>query len=367
MAQERITLPEILNLSKQLIEISSTCFEPQVQVQALDLAHQHLSIFTYEPFEMEGIRSSLYYNSPQRPRKFRVILNSHLDVVTGSPRQFKPIEKDGYLYGRGAMDMKGAAAAQILVFRELAKDLSYPIALQLTTDEETGGFKGTGYQIEQGVDTDFMITGEATDLNIGNESKGVLVFQLDMNTNKPAHAAYLWDGDNVLEHMNKFLKDLWEVYPIPRHEEWSTTVNVASIQTPNIEHNKVPDQVSILLDFRHIRQHSAEDITQKLTDLIPKDTVLTLKAQGLIPYTDPNHPDLQTLARSINHILTREPKYVAKNGASDARFYSAIGAGAVEFGPIGKGIHTEDECVDTESLGQYARILEHFLESLKTV
>lgn len=365
MISERVEITEIIDLTKQFIQTPSTRFEPRAQADILNLAHKYLGTFAFEFFEVDGVKSSLYYNTTSRPEKFRLILNSHLDVVSGSPAQYKPFEKDGNLYGRGAADMKAAAATQILVFSALTKNLSCPVALQLTTDEEIGGFKGTGHQVEQGVLTDFMVTGESTNLDICNENKGVLVFQLDIDTKKPAHAAYLWNGDNALVHANRFLSELWEFYPIPSQDEWRTTVNVAAIQTPNTEHNKVPDKVSVLLDFRHILEDSASDITKRIAGMMPENTKLSLKAQGVVPYTGINHPDLQTLANSINYVTGRDPKYIAKNGASDARFYSAVDTGAIEFGPAGEGLHSEEESIEIDSLRQYAKILEHFLLSLK--
>jgi len=92
---------------------------------------------------MELSRSSpLIYLGAKRPR-FQVILNAHLDVVPAQPDQFRPRREGDRLYARGAQDMKVAALVEAQVFRELAAELPYPLALQLVTDEEVGGRDGT--------------------------------------------------------------------------------------------------------------------------------------------------------------------------------------------------------------------------------
>src|SRR5207244_11644238 len=91
---------------------------------------------------------------------FGGIFSAHLDVVPGEPAQFRPHRVGPRLYARGAHDMKISALVQARVFAELAADLPYPVALQLVTDEEVGGRDGTGYQVEQGVTGQFVVSGE---------------------------------------------------------------------------------------------------------------------------------------------------------------------------------------------------------------
>jgi len=139
----------------------------------------------------------LVYFQKTRPNNFKIILNAHLDVVSGRKEQYKPYEKDGKLFGRGAIDMKGAAAVEILVFKEIAKKVSYPLALQLVTDEEIGGFCGTKYQIEKGVRADFVIAGEPTDFGVNNKAKGIIWLKIKTK-GKAAHGAYPWRGKKCL-------------------------------------------------------------------------------------------------------------------------------------------------------------------------
>ena len=137
---------KILELARKLINIPSISKNPVALKEVLKISALELKDYTIEWFVKDEIPSLLAYASPSRPKRFKIILNAHLDVIPAKPSQFSPKIKDGKLYGRGAYDMKAAAAVEILVFKELAKKLDFPLGLQLVTDEEIGGFKGTKYQ-----------------------------------------------------------------------------------------------------------------------------------------------------------------------------------------------------------------------------
>src|SRR5260221_12071297 len=142
--------------------------------EILQLILAILQDFTIEKFTTNGVTSVLVYNMQTRPKKFKVILNGHLDVIPGKAVQYQPQVKGDKLYGVGAMDMKANVACMIYTFKEVAKKVKYPIALQLVTDEQSGGMHGTKYQIEKGVRADFVISGETTNFEIVNNAKGAL-------------------------------------------------------------------------------------------------------------------------------------------------------------------------------------------------
>ena len=164
----------LLPQAEALIAVPSTADRPAELHRALDLVLDGLGPgFTVERFESRGKPSALVYAGHARPH-FRVLLNAHLDVVPGDPHQFVPRRDGDRLYGRGAQDMKVAAVVLADVFRRCAADLPYALGLQLVTDEEVGGFDGTGHQIEQGVSADFVLIGEQSGLRPVTESKGLL-------------------------------------------------------------------------------------------------------------------------------------------------------------------------------------------------
>jgi len=104
-------LNKILSFTKQLIAIPSTKENPEELKKVLEVAEREIGEgFTVERFESNNTPSLLFYNSPKRPAKFKVILNAHLDVVPAKPEFYTPYEEGEKLYGRGADDMKAAIA-----------------------------------------------------------------------------------------------------------------------------------------------------------------------------------------------------------------------------------------------------------------
>src|SRR5690349_11470695 len=100
---------QIIATTKRLIAIRSTADNPAGLHEAVDMMAaiiQKCPNVTIERFEQNDKPSFLAYRGSTRPEKFDILLNGHIDVVPGNPEQFVPVEKDGKLYGRGALDMK---------------------------------------------------------------------------------------------------------------------------------------------------------------------------------------------------------------------------------------------------------------------
>jgi acetylornithine deacetylase/succinyl-diaminopimelate desuccinylase-like protein len=115
----------------------------------------------------EGIASEIFSPAPRRGNLLArlkgkkagepIVLLGHIDVVPATEagwteHPFSGAVRDGYLYGRGAVDMKSDVAAQILAFASLKREGITPerdIILLVTCDEETGGQMGVGYMLDK--------------------------------------------------------------------------------------------------------------------------------------------------------------------------------------------------------------------------
>lgn len=361
-------LPEILRLTKSFISIPSTKDNTVALHDVITLCKDELQEYRFEEFSYRGVPSILFFNTDTRPERFRMLLNGHLDVVPASIGQamaFIPYEQGGRLYGRGAYDMKAATAIELLVFKYLAKKLSYPIGLQLSLDEEIGGFRSTGHQVAQGVRTSFVLIGEPTDFAINTEQKGVYLVRLNTKTKGSAHAAYLWNGQNAIVEGAKFIDRLLSIYPVPQEEVWRTTASVSEISTSNSAHNMTPEDCSILVDIRFVPEETIEDIHELLTSISPPGTEIVVVAHGESAYTQRTHPDVNALAQSIQAITGVNASFHRMHGSSDMRHHTKYGAGGVKVGVKGYGLHTAEEYVEIESLQAYADILTNFLESIR--
>jgi succinyl-diaminopimelate desuccinylase len=354
----------LLKLTEKLIRLKTIPDHPEQLEAALQLVVNELSDFTIEWFEKEGSKSVLVYNQSKRPENFRVILNTHLDVIPGSEQQYSPYIEGDRLYGVGAMDMKGNLVAALLAFRSVAKNVDYPLAIQFVTDEEIGGFLGTKYQVDSGVLGDFVIATEPTNFEIVYKAKGVL--WLDVTAQgETAHGAYPWRGKNAVERMNELLNVLQRALPNPTKEAWSTTVNIASISTTNTAYNKIPDECTAKLDIRFIPE-DAPTILETVQSLLPERFTYRVVAQEAPLDTQQDLPDVKLLAIITEEVLGKEAVFRRAQGSSDARHFAKVGCAGIEFGPVGEGIGADNEWVSISSLQQYQRILEKYLRVVGT-
>jgi len=351
---------KIIDLSKKLIMIPSTKDNQDALNATLELAKNELSGFKYKAFEKEGNRSIIFYNTAEIPNRFKIILNAHLDIVPALKEQYLPFEKDGRLYGRGAIDMKAAGAVEILLFKELANTIKYPLGLQLVTDEELDGCRGVKYQAEKGILADFVIAGEQTDFGINNEAKGVLWVKLTTK-GRTAHGAHLWEGKNAIWKMVKALNNLRKIYPTPEKEVWKTTVNLSRIETSNKTTNKVPDDCATYLDVRFVPEEK-EIIINKVKEIFSKLADVEIVEFGSPQFTDEKNKYIELLKKIIKEKKGTKAKMSATHGTSDIRHYNDIGCDGITFGPIGFGLHTDNEWVNIKSLYEFYDILKDFLK-----
>jgi succinyl-diaminopimelate desuccinylase len=349
----------------ELLAIPSTSERPGELRRALDYVLDFVGPgFTVERFESGGKPSALVYPGPAR-REFHVILNAHLDVVPAPPGQFRPRRDGDRLFARGAQDMKVSGLLAAQVFRELAGQLPYPVALQLVTDEEVGGRDGTRHQLDRGVRGRFVIVGETSGLRIVSESKGMLVVRL-LAAGRQAHSAYPWLGDNALVKLQRSVANLLTRYPVATEEVWRTTVTLAHVRTGNQARNQVPADAEALLDIRF----PADDAD--LTGRTPAEVARHLQGfcePGVTAVVDildqphragHDHPEvlrLQQAARRQGY----QGDLLRKHGVSDARFYGELGIAAVAFGVGGAGQHGPEEYADLTTVVPYYRALSDFL------
>ncbi len=355
-------LDQIKLLTNILLSIHSVKTEFENLNLALEVAETELSEFKIEKFTSNNFPSLLVYNQHTLPAKFKVILNAHLDVTPAPDEFFHAKEKSGKLYGRGVYDMKAAAAVMILVFKEMAKKVNYPLGLQLVTDEELGGHNGTKYQIEKGVKSDFVLCGDASNLEVVNKSKGFAWMKISCK-GATSHGAYPWEGDNALWKINHFLNKLKQAFPIPEKDSWVTTINLAKIETSNNTFNEIPSDSTVWLDIRYIPEEK-NILRKKILDLIPKDFSYKFVLNESYAYLDPKNEYIQKLQNASEKVIKKPLTISAHNGGSDARLYTNKDMDSLEFGPKGGRLPDGNEWIDFKNLEEYHKILKEFLKSI---
>ncbi len=355
---------KIIKLTKSFISIRSVQGDRKSLDKILNLALVQLNDFTVERFEHNGVKSALVYTTRKRPKKFKIIVNGHLDVIPAKKNQFTPKVVGDKLYGAGSMDMKASTACLIEVFKQVANKVDYPLGLQLVTDEEVGGFNATRYQIEKGVRADFVIAGEPTNFDIVNKAKGVLQVKISAK-GRTAHGAYPWRGENAIWKMLEFLNILEKHYSISNREGWITTLNLSKIEATNRAFNKIPDDCMAWLDVRVIPRDE-EAVLKKIKRIMPHGFLLEVVVQEPALHTDRRNEYVGKLKNVIQKTTGRKPTIRGANGTSDARHFARVNCPGVEFGPVGGDIGGDHEWVKISSLNKYCQILKSFLLSLKS-
>lgn len=345
-----------LSLLKALVEVDSSVTEAANQLIDYAFAFLQSRGIQGQILENEGYKS---YVTTIGKGERTLVLNGHLDVVSGKPHQFIPYEEDGKLYGRGTADMKSGCAAMmgaILKLKEVEGDLGCRVMLQLVTDEETGGFNCSKYLAENGYTGDFVICTEPTQLQPSIQSKGMI--KMDVSTSGlAAHGSRPWEGDNAI--VNAF-RDFMAIEKLPILEEGSafykcSTVNLALIKGGDI-YNRVPASCVMGLDIRYVPHVDPHEIIKAVKDVVSGSVHVVNMEPGVL--VQPTHAYIEKLKSAIKKVVPdHDLQIVGQHGGSDARFFAAQGIPAIEMGPKGDAWHGDGEYVDIQSLYDLEKIL----------
>jgi succinyl-diaminopimelate desuccinylase len=353
---------EIVALTKALVTIPSVSDNAAERRAVIDYIRDYcagLPGVTLTHYESNGFPSLVvaFDDTKHKP----LVLNAHVDVVPANAEQFEPFERDGRLYGRGTQDMKGAAAAMLVLLKTLAQAGERPsVAWQSVTDEEIGGEDGVGYLLKQGYTTDFFLAGEPTDLQICNRAKGIIWATVTQRGN-PAHGSRPWDGDNPLVPIAAGVARLLERYPIPDRAVWRTTITPSALHSGDA-HNRVPVDAQLKLDIRRVPEEDQAALVGLLHDTFP-NAQIGFSHCGSVLQTAADDPHVLRLVRAIERVTGATPAFYGEHFGSDARFYSEVGTPAVCFGPVGAGLHSHDEWVDLASLETFYHVLHALVTS----
>lgn len=291
-----------------------------------------------------------------------VILNGHLDVVSGRSEQFNPYINGDKLYGRGTADMKGGCVGIINAFVELSKlDLNVKVMLQLVTDEEIGGDNCSKFLVDNGYIGDFVICAEPTNLNPCIQSKGIIRIDV-ISGGVSAHGSRPWEGKNaILKALSDFkLIESLEIISKGSSYYESSSVNLAIINGGDI-YNRVPDKCLMGLDIRYIPELDPAEILDRISSVIDGEVIVKVIEPGV--YVTEDNYFVNKLVGCIKNHVDEEVVIRGQHGGSDARFFAQLGIPAIEFGPSGDGWHGDDEYVIVDSIATFEEIIKDYVLS----
>lgn len=356
---------ELVALTSELIAIPSTADQPDQLQAVIDYAERYASALPgvfIQRVESQGKPSLVV--TLRETRSPAVMLNAHLDVVPGRPEQYRPEVRDGRVYGRGSQDMKGSGAVLLRLLKDLAALPAPPdVGFMFVSDEEIGGIHGTNYLASTGWGCRFFLAAEPTDMQICYAQKGIAYLEV-LLTGRPAHAARPWDGRNAIAALRDGLAALERRYPTPDEAAWLTTA-VPTVVRGGDTNNRLPEAVALVLDVRHVPEEGLESIVDAVRACFAGAQVQLARC-GPPLSTDPNDPIVRQLAACVAATTGEPARFYREHFASDARFYSERAIPAVCFGPVGAGLHSDEEWVDVASLAQLYEALRSFVAASAT-
>ncbi len=217
-----------------------------------------------------------------------ILWNGHLDTVPfGELDEWHtdpsiPIISDGYLFGRGASDMKGGLCAMIYALcRSIYEGVRprHSILFLGTCDEEKNGIGAREAQtLISKKRINQIIIGEPTGLKIGVAQKGCLWLSVDVH-GKTSHGAYPEQGCSAVEHGYVISQKLSEYLSGFSHPLLGNSTEVITKISGGIAPNMMPDRCVFSMDIRFTPDITSKQIMQKLNEIIQKEM---LQCNGML-------------------------------------------------------------------------------------
>ncbi|AWK86334.1 succinyl-diaminopimelate desuccinylase [Azospirillum thermophilum] len=289
--------------------------------------------------------------------------------------------RNGRLYGRGAVDMKGAIACFVAATARHLAEKGRPggsISLLITGDEEGVAINGTKKVLDwlkqRGERLDACVVGEPTNpgalgdmIKIGR--RGSLTGYLTV-FGAQGHTAYPHLADNPLPRLVRMLAAITET---PMDEGTAhfqpSTLALTTIDVGNPANNVIPAAGRATFNIRFNDAHTPAGIESWLRrcfDAVGGAYELEIQCSGESFLTPPG-PLTELVADAAEAVTGRRPEYSTTGGTSDARFIKDH-CPVVEFGLVGQTMHKVDEHVAVEDLARltdiYGRILNGVFDRL---
>ena len=308
----------------------------------------------------------------------------HTDVVPAGNEDewntvpFEPTIKDGYLYGRGAADMKGGLAAMVTATESFVKDNPNhkgTIAFLITSDEEGVAINGTvkvmDYLKENKQKIDYCLLGEPSSTSvtgdvIKNGRRGSLNGVINVN-GQQGHVAYPHLAKNPIHLFSQALSDLCS-------QEWdsgneyfpATSFQVSNIHSGDGVTNVIPGKAKIMFNFRYSTETTKEELMDKVHEILDNhkiDYTIDWSHSGY-PFLTPVGDLVSACVSAVEEIKDITPELSTSGGTSDGRFIAQEGTQIVELGPVNATIHQVNESILVEDLEDLSHIYSKVLSKI---
>ncbi len=397
-AVAEIKRDDMVKLLKELINIKSPFFE---EAEIIEYLRGRLSYFnrlqteihSYEEKKITGFKGeNLIVRFPGKGGGPRVLLNAHVDTVplcddwTVDP--FAGVEKDGRVYGLGALDMKAGVVICVFLLEALVEagmELSGDIVFTAVSDEEGPFGLGTHYTILDGIvdGCDYaLITepsgpfaqGTARFPCVALGSRGTAVYFIKVR-GKSAHGANPDKGRNAVEDAVRIITTLTEKLDLGFHPQLGEGTMCITNLRGGDKYLLVPEEASFTV-YRHTVNGGTKQALREVKEIVEG---LNLESEVEVKLRDLPHPEtffrpwtvsednslVKSLKKGSEETLGKKLQTTYFRSESDANHIATrLKIPTVLFGPDGANYHAADEYVEIDSMVDSTRVLLYTLLDL---
>ena len=291
----------------------------------------------------------------------------HLDVVPPGEGwtfdAFVPEVRGDLLYGRGAVDMKGAVAAFVAA---ASRSETGTLSLIITGDEEGPAIHGTRALIDRmaarGLRPDLCLVGEPTsDQRFGDTIKigrrGSVNIWIEV-LGRQGHVAYPHLADNPIPPLIAALAEI-DALVLDGGNAWfqPSNIEITDLAVGNPATNVIPARAAARLSIRFNDLQRGDDLARRIEAIVHHHAPaaeVTARVSGEAFLTEPGALS-SLLSAAIEARTGITPQLSTTGGTSDARFLSQL-CPTVEFGLVNATMHKVDEAVAVADLHALADI-----------
>jgi len=291
----------------------------------------------------------------------------HLDVVppgggwTSAP--FEPETRGALLYGRGAVDMKGAIACMVAAAAQVPAGAG-TLSLLVTGDEEGEAIHGTRALIDliraRGEAPDLCLVGEPTSVHrLGDMMKigrrGSVNIWLSISGTQ-GHVAYPHLADNPIPRLVALLVEL-DALVLDEGTDWfqPSNLEITDLEVGNPATNVIPGEARARISIRFNDWHSGAALVERIESIARRHGGTARAQISGEPFLTPPGAFSQLVADAVEAETGIRPEPSTTGGTSDARFLKAL-CPVIEFGLPNATMHKRDEAVTLDDLATLARI-----------
>ncbi len=374
---------EVIKLTQELVRIPSHKDIPTREKEVADYIYNYCidNGLEAEYQDVDGVRKNVNIYLRGEGSGKTLLLNGHTDTVPPYNMIIEPYSaeiKDGFLWGRGCNDMKGALACMItaaIALKRRGEKLPGNLIISAVVGEEEKS-DGTEKLVLAGIKADGAIVGEPSNYEyaIGHRGLEWIEFQF---YGKAAHGGVPDEGLNAISMASKFIEAVEnKLFPElrSRFNEYMgpSVMNFGKI-TGGTQPSTVADYCAIQVDRRYIVGETVETVIaeyQNIIDEIKKDypelevkivrmeSNLMNEFDHMYHYTEPDKEIVKVVEEVLGDHLNEKPSITRKRGWTDSATLSYYGnIPTVITGPGNISYsHTKDEKIPVDDLYNYTKI-----------